>query len=61
MSKNLIYCYSGSGNCLDIARNIAKKLGDTDIVMMRSAPAITDAREAEMMAFASAWTLRQSS
>ena len=24
MSKNLIYCYSGSGNCLDIARNIAK-------------------------------------
>ena len=45
MSKNLIYCYSGSGNCLDIAKNIAKKLGDTDIVMMRSAPALTDVRE----------------
>ena len=51
MSKNLIYCYSGSGNCLDIARNIAKKLGDTDIVMMRTAPAITDAREAERVGF----------
>ena len=35
MSKNVIFCYSGSGNCLDIAKNIAKKLGDTDIVLMR--------------------------
>ena len=51
MSKNLIYCYSGSGNCLDIAKNIAKKLGDTDIVLMRTAPAITDAREAERVGF----------
>lgn len=51
MSKNLIYCYSGSGNCLDIAKNIAKKLGDTDIVMMRTAPAVTDAREAERVGF----------
>ena len=33
MSKNVIFCYSGSGNCLDIAKNIAKRLGDTDIVM----------------------------
>ena len=37
MSTNLIYCYSGTGNCLDMAKNIAKELGDTDIVMMRSA------------------------
>ena len=51
MSKNVIYCYSGSGNCLDIAKNIAKKLGDTDIVMMRSAPALTDVREAERVGF----------
>ena len=51
MSKNLIYCYSGSGNCLDIAKNIAKFLGDTDIVMMRKAPAITDARDAERVGF----------
>lgn len=51
MGKNLIYCYSGSGNCLDIAKNIAAKLGDTDIVMMRSAPAVTDARAAKKVGF----------
>ena len=51
MSKNVIFCYSGSGNCLDIARNIAKKLGDTDIVLMRSAPAVTDVREAKKVGF----------
>lgn len=51
MSKNVIFCYSGSGNCLDIAKTIAKKLGDTDIVMMRSAPALTDVRAAERVGF----------
>jgi len=51
MSKNIIYCYSGSGNSLDIARNIAKQLGDTDIVMMRSFPTVTDASEAERVGF----------
>ena len=51
MSKNVIFCYSGSGNCLDIAKNIAKKLGDTDIVLMRSAPAVTDVREAKKVGF----------
>ena len=51
MSKNVIFCYSGSGNCLDIAKNIAKKLGDTDIVLMRSAPAVTDVQEAKKVGF----------
>ena len=51
MSENIIYCYSGSGHCLDMARNIAKKLGDTDIVMMRSFPVKTDAREAKRVGF----------
>ena len=51
MSSNLIYCYSGTGNCLDIAKNIAKTLGDTDIVMMRSEPQITMARKAERVGF----------
>lgn len=51
MSKNVIFCYSGTGNCLDIAKNIAKKLGDTDIVMMRGAPEITDVRSAERVGF----------
>jgi ferredoxin len=51
MSKNVIFCYSGTGNCLDIAKNIAKRLGDTDIIMMRSAPAITDVRNARKVGF----------
>lgn len=51
MSKNVIFCFSGTGNCLDIAKNIAKELGDTDIVMMRAAPAVTDVREAERVGF----------
>lgn len=42
MSKNVIFCYSGTGNCLDLAKNIAKGLGDTDIIMMRRAPVKTD-------------------
>ena len=33
MSKNVIFCYSGSGNCLDFAKNVAKGLGDTDIII----------------------------
>jgi len=51
MSKNVIFCYSGSGNCLDIAKNIAAKMGDTDIVMMRSAPEVTNVRDAEKVGF----------
>ena len=43
MSENIIYCYSGSGNCLDMAKKIAAELGDTDICLMRSAPELTDA------------------
>ena len=51
MSETVIFCYSGTGNCLDIARNIATALGDTDIIMMRSAPARTDVRDARRVGF----------
>ena len=51
MSENIIYCYSGAGHCLDMAKSIAKVLGDTDIVMMRSFPAKTDATEAKRVGF----------
>ncbi len=51
MSENIIYCYSGSGHCLNMAKSIAKALGSTDIVMMRSFPAITDARGAKRVGF----------
>ena len=51
MSTNTIYVFSGSGNCLDIAKNIARKLGDTDIVLMRSAPEKTDATDSRRVGF----------
>ena len=51
MSENAIFCFSGTGNCLDIAKNIARELGDTDIVMMRRAPKITDVRGAKRVGF----------
>ena len=51
MSENIIYCYSGSGHCLQMAKDIAKVLGDTDIILMRSAPVKTDATEAKRVGF----------
>ena len=51
MKRNVIFCFSGTGNCLDMARNIARGLGNTDIIMMRSAPVITDVRKAERVGF----------
>ena len=51
MSKNVIFCYSGTGNCLDMAKNIARELGDTDIIMMRKTPIITDVTNAERVGF----------
>lgn len=51
MSENIIYCYSSTGNCLDMAKNIARILGDTDIVMMRREPVLTDARGARRAGF----------
>ena len=51
MSKNVIFCFSGSGNCLDIAKNIAKELKDTDIVMMRGEPAVKDVTDARRVGF----------
>ena len=51
MSENIIFCYSGAGHCLSMAKSIAKVLGDTDIVMMRRFPAVTDARGAKRVGF----------
>ena len=51
MSENIIYCYSGAGHCLAMAKQIAAVLGDTDIVMMRSFPAVTDATGAKRVGF----------
>ena len=51
MSENVIFCFSGTGNGLDIAKNIAKRMGDTDIIMMRKAPAVTDVSAAKRVGF----------
>ena len=51
MSKNVIFCYSGTGNCLDLAKNIAKGIGGADIIMMRKEPVITDVRDADRVGF----------
>jgi len=51
MSENVIFCFSGTGNCLDIAKNIARELGDADIIMMRRAPEVTDVRGAKRVGF----------
>ena len=51
MSKNIIFYSSGTGNCLDMARNIASVLGDTDLVSLRNYPALTDTGDAERVGF----------
>ena len=35
MAENVIFYFSGTGNCLDIARNIAKGIGGADLVRIR--------------------------
>ena len=51
MSRNVIFCFSGSGNCLDISKNIAAVLGDTDIILMRKVPVKTDVSDAMCVGF----------
>ena len=51
MHKNVIFCYSGTGNCLDLAKNIARNIGGADIIMMRAKPQVCDVREAERVGF----------
>ena len=51
MNENVIFCYSGTGNCLDLAKNIAHGMGGADIIMMRAKPEITDVREAKRVGF----------
>lgn len=51
MHKNVIFCYSGTGNCLNFAKNVAENIGGADIIMMRKRPEITDVTEAERVGF----------
>ena len=51
MAANVIYCFSGTGNCLDLAKTIARELGDTEIRSMRTEPVSFDAAGAERVGF----------
>ena len=44
MKDTVIFCWSGTGNCLDMAKNIAKALGGADIISVRKKPEVTDVR-----------------
>ncbi|MBQ0005559.1 MAG: EFR1 family ferrodoxin [Clostridiales bacterium] len=54
--KNVIYCFSGTGNCLNLAREIKEEIvalggGETEIIMMRKEPVKLDATDADRVGF----------
>ena len=51
MHKNVIFCFSGTGNCLNLAKMIGRDMGGADIVMLRRPFEVTDVREAERVGF----------
>ncbi len=51
MKDTVIFCWSGTGNCLDMAKNIAKALGGADIISVRKKPEVTDVRAARRVGF----------
>jgi ferredoxin len=51
MSQNVIFCFSGTGNCFHIARTIARKLGDTDIIQLDRLSGPTDVTDAATVGF----------
>ena len=51
MHRNIIFVFSGTGNCLDIARNIGEELGDTEVVRIRKGMKVPPVSEAERVGF----------
>ncbi len=51
MSKNVIYCFSGTGNGLNAAIEIAKAIKDTQIVSMKCNPKEVSASDANLIGF----------
>ena len=49
--KRRIYYFTGTGNSMRAARVIAQKLGDTEIISMRTDPADSPASDCEMVGF----------
>ncbi len=51
MAKNKIYYFTGTGNSMRAARIIAQKLGDTEIVSMRTDPGKEPASDCDLVGF----------
>lgn len=51
MNKNIIFCFSGTGNSLQVAMFIAEKLKNTDIVLMKENTKGYDASQSECIGF----------
>ncbi len=51
MSKNIIFVFSGTGNCLDIAKNIGEGLGSAEIVRIKKGMKVPPLSEAERVGF----------
>lgn len=51
MHENVIFFWSGTGNCLDMAKNIAKAMGGADLISLRKKPEVTDVRGAKRVGF----------
>lgn len=49
--KNVIYCFSGTGNCMDAAIKIAKTLKNTRIISMKCNPAEAASMDADVIGF----------
>lgn len=49
--RNIIYCFSGTGNCMDAAMHIAKVMKETTIVSMKNDPHDVAFTEAECVGF----------
>ncbi len=49
--NNVIFVFSGTGNCLDIARNIAEGIGGADIVRIRKGMHIPNLIDAKKVGF----------
>ena len=51
MGKNVIFFFSGTGNCLSIARNIAKGLGGAELIRIKKDMKIPDITDAQRVGF----------
>lgn len=51
MGKNVIFFFSGTGNCLSIARNIAKGIGGAQLIRIKKGMPKPDLSDADRIGF----------